>query len=284
MFCSRFLGLTVALLSVVTTPAATLVWNGGGADDNWSSALNWTGVSFTVGDTLQFGGSTRLAPVNDLAVDTLVGGLEFTNNTFASTSAFTLTGNRITLGGNITTTAVSGGTFNATINDQINLDLLLNGTRTITVGNNADKTHNLTINGVISDGGGAFGLNVAGGARLTLANANTYTGTTTLGGTAIPVLNHATALPGGIGTSGGVSGLTFAGGMLGLGTGDFTRGLGTGADQVQWTGNGGFAAFGADRVVNLGGSGATVTWAAGGFVPNGSALRFGYGNGSDTQD
>lgn len=284
MFCSRFLGLTVALLSVVTTPAATLVWNGGGADDNWSSALNWTGVSFTVGDTLQFGGSTRLAPVNDLAVDTLVGGLEFTNNTFASTSAFTLTGNRITLGGNITTTAVSGGTFNATINDQINLDLLLNATRTITVGNNADKTHNLTINGVISDGGGAFGLNMAGGARLTLANANTYTGTTTLGGTAIAVLNHATALPGGIGTSGGVSGLTFAGGMLGLGTGDFTRGLGTGVDQVQWTGNGGFAAFGADRVVNLGGSGATVTWAAGSFVPNNSVLFFGYGNGSDTQD
>lgn len=276
--------LAFVLLMPLASRGAVLVWNGGGADDNWSSALNWTGVGFTVGDTLQFGGSTRLTPVNNLAADTLVGGLEFTNNTFASTSAFTLSGNRITLGGNITTTAVSGGTFNTTINDQINLDLLLDATRTITVGNNADKTHNLTINGVISDGGGAFGLDIAGGARLTLAGANTYTGTTTLGGTAIVVLNHATALPGGTGTTGGVSGLTFAGGMLGLGAGDFTRGLGTAADQVRWTGNGGFAAFGADRVVNLGGSGATVTWAAGSFVPNGSALLFGYGNGSDTQD
>ena len=276
--------LAFVLLMPLASRGAVLVWNGGGADDNWSSALNWTGMGFTAGDTLQFGGSTRLTPVNNLAADTVVGGLEFTNNTFASTSAFTLSGNRITLGGNITTTAIAGGTFNVTINDQINFDLLLDATRTITVGNNADKTHNLTINGVISDGGGGFGLSVAGGARLTLAAANTYTGTTTLGGTAITVLNHATALPGGIGTSGGVSGLTLAGGMIGLGAGDFTRGLGTGADQVQWTGNGGFAAFGADRVVNLGGSGATVTWAAGSFVPNGSALLFGYGNGSDTQD
>ena len=225
--------LAFVLLMPLASRGAVLVWNGGGADDNWSTAANWTGVAFTAGDTLQFGGSTRLTPVNNLAADTVVGGLEFTNNTFANTSVFTLTGSRITLGGNITTIAAAGGTFNATINDQLNIDLLLDATRTITVGNNADKTHNLTINGVISDGGGTFGLNVAGGARLTLAAANTYTGTTSLGGTAILVLNHATALPGGIGTSGGVSGLTFAGGMLGLGTGDFTRGLGTGADQVQ---------------------------------------------------
>ena len=36
---------------------------------------------------------------------------------------------------------------------------------------------------------------------------------------------------------------------------------GTGANQVRWTGNGGFAAFGATRIVNLGGAGATLTWA-----------------------
>jgi autotransporter-associated beta strand protein len=264
--------------------AATLVWNGGGADDNWSTTGNWTGVAFTAGDLLQFGGGTRLTPVNNLAADTLVGGIEFTNNTSASTAAFSLSGNRITLGGNITTVAVAGTAFNATINDQINFDLLLNGTRTITLGNNADKTHNLTINGVVSDGGGGFGLTTAGGARLTLAAANTYSGVTTLGGTAVVVLNHATALPGGIGTTGGTSGLTFAGGILGLGATDFTRSLGTGADQVQWTNSGGFAAFGANRVVNLGGSGATVMWNAGGFVPSTFALIFGYGNGSDTQD
>jgi autotransporter-associated beta strand protein len=277
-------GMLCMAFSGVSLQAATLVWNGGGADDNWSTAGNWTGVAFTAGDILQFGGSTRLSTVNNLAADTLVGGIDFTNNTLASTAAFTLSGNRITLGGNITTVAVAGTAFNATINDQINLDLLLNGTRTITVNNNGDKTHNLTINGVVSDGGGGFGLTTAGGARLTLAAANTYSGVTTLGGTAVVVLNHATALPGGTATSGGTSGLTFAGGILGLGATDFTRSLGTGADQVQWTGAGGFAAFDANRVVNFGGSGATVMWNAGGFVPSGSALLFGYGNGADAQD
>ena len=41
---------------------------------------------------------------------------------------------------------------------------------------------------------------------------------------------------------------------------DFTRAIGTADGQVQWTNGGGFAAFGADRIVNLGGAGATVTW------------------------
>ncbi len=275
----------LSFLSVVaTTQGVNLIWNGGAANDNWSSSLNWSGVSFTAGDILQFGGSTRLTPVNDLAVDTLVGGIDFNNNTFVGTTAFTLSGNRITLGGNISTAAVTGGTFNATITDQINLDMVLNATRSITVNNNADKTHNLTINGSISDGGGSFGLNILGGSRLNLAGSNSYSGPTVLGGTAVVVLAHANALPGGIATAGGTSALTLAGGVLGLGAGDFSRGLGTGANQVQWTSAGGFAAFGADRVVNFGGAGATMVWNAGGFVPNGQSLLFGYGNGTDSQD
>lgn len=283
VFPALVLGLT---LYTDATQAATLIWNGGGADDNWNTAANWTGVAFTTGDLPQFGGNTRLTPVNNLAADTLVGSIDFTNNTFANTTAFTLSGSRITLGGNISTVAVTGGAFNANITDQINLDLLLNATRTITVQNNGDKTHNLTINGVISDGGGGFGLSVTGGARLTLAGANTYTGVTTLGGTAVVVLSHANALPGGTATTGGTSALTIAGGILGLGAADFTRGLGTGVDQVQWMGSGGFAAFGANRIVNIGGAGSpmTMTWNSGGFVPTGGALLFGYGNGSDTQD
>ena len=129
-------GMLCMTITGVSLQAATLVWNGGGADDNWSTAGNWTGVAFTAGDILQFGGSTRLATVNNLAADSLVGGIDFTNNTFANTTALTLSGSRITLGGNISTVAVTGGGFNATINDQIDLDLLLNGTRTITVNNN----------------------------------------------------------------------------------------------------------------------------------------------------
>ncbi|GEP46162.1 beta strand repeat-containing protein [Brevifollis gellanilyticus] len=272
------------LTVVATTQGANLTWNGGGANDNWSSALNWSGTAFTAGDTLQFSGSTRLTPVNDLAADTVVGSIDFLNNTLASTAAFSLSGNRITLGGNITTTAVTGGTFNASITDQINLDMVLNATRSITVNNNADKTHNLTINGAISETGGSFGLDVLGGSRLTLAGSNSYSGPTTLGGTAVVVFSHANALPGGMGATGGTSALTISGGIVGLGAGDFTRGLGTGADQVRWTTAGGFAAFGADRAVNIGGAGATMVWNSGGFVPTGQALLFGYSNGTDSQD
>ena len=50
--------------------------------------------------------------------------------------------------------------------------------------------------------------------------------------------------------------------VLELGTGDFTRALGAGAGQVRMetSTGGGFAAFGADRIVNLGGAGATLVW------------------------
>ncbi|MCA1962596.1 MAG: autotransporter-associated beta strand repeat-containing protein [Prosthecobacter sp.] len=281
---TALLCLGVSLFPTAPTSAADLLWNGGGADNLWSNALNWSGVTFTPGDLLQFSGSVQLSTQNDLAADTLVGGINFLNNTNTSTAAFTLNGNRIILGGNINTIAVTGGAFNATINNIINLDILLNGTRTITVANITDKTHNLTINGVIGETGGSYGLNTAGGARLTLNGENTYTGPTVLGGTAVVVLGHAGALPGGTGTTGGTSALSFSGGILGLGAGDFSRGLGTGADQVQWTGSGGFAAFGAPRTVNIGGSSAVMVWNSGGFVPTGSNLLCGYGNGSDTQD
>lgn len=50
--------------------------------------------------------------------------------------------------------------------------------------------------------------------------------------------------------------------VLELGTGDFTRAVGTGPGEVQLptTRGAGWAAFGADRAVNLGGSGALLVW------------------------
>ena len=58
-----------------------------------------------------------------------------------------------------------------------------------------------------------------------------------------------------------------------LATGDFTRSLGTGSSQVQFTGNGGFSAYGANRVVNLGGGSAQVVWGQNFFVPTDSSFR-----------
>ncbi len=108
---------------------------------------------------------------------------------------------------------------------------------------------------------GARGFAKIGNNNLILPVANSHTGPTRVYGGVLE-LEHANALPGGIGTTGGSSALVFYGGVLGLGVGDFTRNLAsaTTVTGVNFTGPGGWAAFNADRVVNLGGSGATIAW------------------------
>ena len=90
---------------------------------------------------------------------------------------------------------------------------------------------------------------------MELTASNTYTGATTVSGSicgSILRLSNIGALPTG-------SNLTLDGGVVELAAGDFTRSLGSGPGQVQFTANGGgFAAVGANRVVNLGGSSAHV--------------------------
>lgn len=116
-----------------------------------------------------------------------------------------------------------------------------------------------------------------GTGTTSLFAANTYTGKTVVTGGVVK-LENANAVPGGIGT-GGTSQIILDGGVIGLtaGSGDFTRSLGTGANQLLWNGTGGFAAYGADQNVNLGGSvtPSLVRWGAGGFVPSGDTLVIG---------
>ena len=74
-------------------------WTGGGANDNWDNAANWdTGTVPLIADRLRFGGSARLNPVNSFPEDTTFCGITF----LAGSGAFTLSGNRIFLGGNVT--------------------------------------------------------------------------------------------------------------------------------------------------------------------------------------
>ena len=118
----------------------------------------------------------------------------------------------------------------------------------------------ISLDGVIS---GEGALLKGGRTGLTLTNDNTYTGVTTVTG-GVLLLNSANALPGGIGTIGGTSALTLNGGVVGLGVGDFTRSLAAAGTTtgVNFTGNGGWAAYGADRLVNLGGASDPIVWAA----------------------
>ncbi|MCX5673920.1 MAG: autotransporter-associated beta strand repeat-containing protein [Planctomycetota bacterium] len=113
-----------------------------------------------------------------------------------------------------------------------------------------------------------FSVTKIGCGTLTLSGANTYMGPTTIRGGALRAA-QGYSLP--------ESNLIFDGGVWeSYGYAQFTRGLGTGVGEVQWTGDGGFSAYGGKLTVNIGGSETPDTLEWGGcFVPTGSRLLFG---------
>jgi autotransporter-associated beta strand protein len=64
--------------------------------------------------------------------------------------------------------------------------------------------------------------------------------------------------------------------LNGGGAGDFTIGVGATGSLLRFYGDSGISAAGADRVVNFGGSGATLTWGSTGFLTNVDGTDGGY--------
>ena len=101
------LGLSLGL------PAATYVWDGGGSNNNFTTASNWAGNSASAfnyspsatADSLVFAGTNRLSPNNDTASGDTNGQTAFTLTFAADGGAFVVGGNKITLG----STTGSGG-------------------------------------------------------------------------------------------------------------------------------------------------------------------------------
>lgn len=155
-----FLGLSLCLLA--GSMAAPVAWDGGGADNNWGTPLNWGGTGPLADDSLFFGGSTRLTSANNLTADTSFSGITFNSGA----GAFTLSGNRITLAGSLTN--------NSSNTQVLSLPLLLNSTQSFDAASGS-----LTLSGVIS---GVGGLTKLGVQTLTLngSTANTYSGLTSV--------------------------------------------------------------------------------------------------------
>ncbi|MEI6647987.1 MAG: autotransporter-associated beta strand repeat-containing protein, partial [bacterium] len=157
------------------------------------------------------------------------------------------------------------------------------GGSTLTLGGSSTGNK---IQGNITDLGGSRDLTVSksGSGIWTLSGTNSYLGATTIGG-GVLLLESDYAVPGGIGTAGGINYVRFTGGVLGLGSTNFSRSLGNTAGKVYFSASGGFAAYSADRTVNLGGAGAAVTWnVANNFVLSGYNLILGASSATHTVD
>ena len=203
------------------------------------------------------------------------------NNTY--TGLTTVSGGTLSLGNATSTIAnsaavtVSGGTLDMANPDIVGTVTLASGTISgagaLTGTGGYFLTNTGTISAVLA---GTGNLAKTGTGTAMLSAANTYTGVTTVSGGSLR-LDGANSLPGGIATTGGTSALTFNGGVIGLNNGNFTRSLnvaGT-ANAANFTGAGGWAAYGADRVVNLGGAAAQVVWATAGTGLNSQTLILG---------
>lgn len=147
----------------LTINTSTEVWNGGGANQNWSGNLNWASTMAPgyVGDTLVFAGSTRTSPNMDTNYS--ITGLTFSNNA----SSFNIG----SAGGNTLTLSANGVVNNSASAQTLNVPVALTVAQSFDTG-----TGGITVSGAVSDSGG--GLTKSGSGVLTLSASNSYTGPT----------------------------------------------------------------------------------------------------------
>jgi autotransporter-associated beta strand protein len=152
------------LCSPHTANAVIVTWDGGGANNNWSSGANWLAdVPPAANDSIVFDGSLRPTPLNDLAADT-----NFESLTFAPTaSSFVVSGNSVLLSGGIADNSSAPQTINLPIT------LTTAHTATVTAGGA------LTIGGALSGGGS---LIKTGDGLLNVIAPSTFTGEMILDG------------------------------------------------------------------------------------------------------
>ena len=153
---TRILGLAAIAASAMSfgtvgsASAATKTWITAPAasSTNWSTATNWGGTAPTNTDLLAFTNSTVTTLSNDISNLTLSGFIFYTN-----ASAFTISGNAITLTGGITNNSASSQIINnnLTVNSSISI-------YTVGSGGNTTLAGNLSGSGTITQSAGPGGL------------------------------------------------------------------------------------------------------------------------------
>ncbi|HVD97731.1 MAG TPA: autotransporter-associated beta strand repeat-containing protein [Cytophagaceae bacterium] len=154
--------------TIISSFAATRTWNGGGANNNWSTAANWGGTAPSAGDDLIFAGSTRTSPNNDYAAGTVFNSISFA----LGASAFTIGGFDFTIAGG----AVTANNTSLTMTIDVNVTFTTT-TPTISVATGGTLVLNKSVLGTV-------GFTKTGAGTLTLGNpasaAAQWTGTTTI--------------------------------------------------------------------------------------------------------
>jgi autotransporter-associated beta strand protein len=207
-FLKAIRALALAVSLVPTSAAWAQTWDGGGSNNNWTTANNWNPNGAPVNDgtaDITFSGNTRLRPnangaknINSLTFDSAAG-------------AFVSGGSILTING-------GGILSSATVAETINNNIVLGANQTWTV---SDPASTLTVRGIVS---GGSALNKAGDGTLTLSGANTYTGDTTV--SAGTLLGNTTSLQGNIVDNANVTfNQTFSGTYAGMlsGSGTLTK-------------------------------------------------------------
>ena len=170
------------LLAIAAVPAyaqnISETWDGGGGDNNWSTAANWTNDTVPINQFVDFAGTTQTSTNNDITAGKYIYEMRLKNTT--SGQSFTLGGNSVFVNNAVRTSDVASGNITDVIN--LNIDMLDSKGNWI-IGTN----HDLIMNG--SAGFGGDQLKKSGGGTLTLAGANTYTGATTVNEGTLNVTN-----------------------------------------------------------------------------------------------
>ncbi len=186
--------LSLSSLLVIAVPkahAATVTWDGEGANNNFSTATNWAGdVVPQNGDDIVFNNETD---VGDQTYTNDISGLVLANITLNgnASSSYTIAGNAITLSGGIISNSADGFL-------DISLDISLSTNPVVNTG-----TGSVKLSGVLS---GTGNITINGTGFLELTGNNTFTGTTTVTGgnvtagslTALGAVSAGTIVDGGL--------------------------------------------------------------------------------------
>ena len=217
----------LASLGIVgSASAATQTWSGNGADGNWSTVGNWvSGVAPVNGDDVVIDNSAKFTngSKDDIALLTSINSLKFINNSSSGGPVVSF-GHNITITAGITQDATVTNTANAIQDNGSSVVITLGANAIITSGgggltlgtigqsdslvmgnnltftDNGGTTANITAIYIPISGNGTVTFN-GGSTDYQLHGANTYSGTTIVQATNLPIAADGTAANDAFGTS-----------------------------------------------------------------------------------